>query len=183
MNVVKLIKHPKYDRLDVVEHYNPAWCEQYMPAWIANPPSADWGMVLPDDSPITLGWKYRNNTWEEPDNVSVEDVKVDQIEVIKTKRWEEEVAGVIVDDIPYDSSRESCASLNRARVRAIEDPNYSLYWKSKDNRWVSMYADTIQKVFDAVDKHVQDAFQKEMDLTMRIKASKTIADVQSFEWY
>lgn len=183
MNVIRLMKHPKYDRFDVVEHYNPKYCQRHMPSWETNPPSSNWGMVLSDDSPVTLKWRYRNEIWEEPDIINIEDIKVDQIDIIKNARWQEEISGVIVDDVIYDSSRESCAALNRVRVQAMEDSNYSIYWKSKDNNWVLMNSDTIKKVFSAVDKHVQGAFQKEMDLTMKIKASTTISDVQSFQWY
>jgi hypothetical protein len=178
MKVIRLKQNDKYNRQDVVECYESQFVANNTD-WGDTPPS--WGMALPDDSPVGMGWKYRNGEWDGPQDEHVDDVRVDKRAEIAEARWKAETGGVTAQGMTISTDRDSQALITGAALQATLDPNYTCHWKTGSG-FVQLDAQTILGVAAAVRQHVQECFDREAELLAEVAAAETVEDVKAISW-
>lgn len=78
-------------------------------------------------------------------------------------RYEKEVGGITVGGTEIQTDRVSRGNLTAAYIKAKEDANYSLKWKT-ENGFVDLTAAQIISIADAVEAHVQACFVAEANI-------------------
>lgn len=82
---------------------------------------------------------------------------------IAAKRYEAEVGGLFVNGIAIPSDRDTQMKMMAARIRAKEDPAYSVQWKAPGG-FVLLDASGVIAIADALADHVQACFDREAQL-------------------
>lgn len=104
-------------------------------------------------------------------------IKLDENEVIKhlnpelvidesaiaSRRYQAEVGGLILNGLQINTDDRSKLLISGAESKARRDPNYELNWKTPEG-FVSIPADQVMIIADAVHDHVQACFTRESEL-------------------
>ncbi|EEE42850.1 DUF4376 domain-containing protein [Roseibium alexandrii] len=104
-----------------------------------------------------------------------------QKEALAAKRWEVETGGLILNGVLIDTSRESQAMINGAYAQAQrkkDAPGYMINFKGRDG-WVSLTADQMINIGEAVGDFVQACFDHERSLSDLIDQSDTSVDINA----
>lgn len=80
---------------------------------------------------------------------------------IAARRFTAETAGVTVQGMKVFSDRTTQMKLTAASLRAQRDPEYSVDWKCENGAFVTLDADQIVAVADAVGDYVQACYSRE----------------------
>ena len=97
-------------------------------------------------------------------------------------RWQAETGGLTLPDgTAVKTDRESQALLTGAALKALQDPEYSCWWKAADG-WVKLDAKTLLYLAEAVRSHVQSCFDREKILAERVGKAQTILEVSAVSW-
>jgi hypothetical protein len=100
---------------------------------------------------------------------------------IAAARYEVEVGGITVNDMAIETDRESRSLLIGAAFVASLDTGYTCQWKTA-NGFVTLTAEQIIVLAQAVRAHVQACFDQEALLTAAIEAATTIEVVEAIVW-
>ena len=100
---------------------------------------------------------------------------------IAAARYDYEISGITVSDVEIKTDRESQALITGAALAATQNPDYVLTWKAVDS-FVTLNAQQVVAVADAVRSHVQGAFNLEAELNEEIDAATTLAEVLAIQW-
>lgn len=84
--------------------------------------------------------------------------------LIAARRYTAETAGITVFGVPVYTDRTTQNKLTGAALRASRDSSYTVDWKCSNNTFVSLTAEQIVSVADAVGDHVQACYSREADL-------------------
>ncbi|KAE9639075.1 DUF4376 domain-containing protein [Pseudomonas sp. PB106] len=95
--------------------------------------------------------------------------------LIAEQRYVQEAAGVIVNELQIDTSRDSQSLIASTGLSAILDPSYRCNFKTL-NGFVEIDAGQILAIAKAVRAHVQACFDRELELLQAVEAS-TYSDV------
>lgn len=110
------------------------------------------------------------------------EAKTAKLAELAEARWQAETGGLTLPDgTVIKTDRESQALLTGAALKAMQDPEYSCWWKSGDD-WVRLDASAILAIADAVRTHVQACFDRERQLYAMVEAAQTASEVQSISW-
>lgn len=113
---------------------------------------------------------------------TLEELKAQKLAELAATRWSAEAGGLTLPDgTVIKTDRESQALLTGAALKAMQDPEYSCWWKSGDD-WVRLDASAILAIADAVRTHVQACFDRERQLYAMVEAAQTASEVQSISW-
>jgi hypothetical protein len=104
-------------------------------------------------------WLAKGNT-PQPE-FSAEVIAAKRRIAIADRRFNAEVAGITVGGIPVYTDRTTQNKLTAAAFRASRDPNYTVDWKTLDGSFVSLTAELILYVADAVGDYVQACYTRE----------------------
>jgi hypothetical protein len=98
-----------------------------------------------------------------------------------TKRYEREIGGITVQQMPVATDRASQAMISGAFVMATANPEFATTWKSGGGIFVDLDADMIKMVGTAVGQHVADCFAREAHVNAAINDGSitTIAQVDA----
>lgn len=97
------------------------------------------------------------------------------LDALASRRWQAEIGGITVPQVPTDHTTR--ATLTAAYVKAKENPAYTVRWKAGPGVFVTLDADTIIAMADAVAAHVQACFDREDELSAAILAAEDPASV------
>jgi len=86
---------------------------------------------------------------------------------VAAERYKRETAGITVDGMAIDTSRDSQALITGAAVAAMLDSAYACRWKTPTG-FVEMSAELIIAVASTVRAHVQACFDREAELLQAI---------------
>lgn len=100
---------------------------------------------------------------------------------IAAARYEQEIAGVVLNGVTVRTDRESQALITGAALKAMQDPDYSCKWKAQ-NGFIELSAAEIIAIADAVRAHVQAAFDREADLAPLVEAAETQAELDAITY-
>lgn len=101
--------------------------------------------------------------------------------LIAARRYQAEISGTTINDMPIDTGRDSQGLITGAAVQAIIDPNYSLHWKTSAG-FVDLTAQQVLGVASAVRAFVQACFDRESALLDEVAAGTIIADMLEEGW-
>jgi hypothetical protein len=88
---------------------------------------------------------------------------VDAVAKIAAIRYRHETAGIVVNGVHIDTSRESQALITAATLSAVIDPTYACTWKAICGP-VELSAEQLIHLATAVRTHVQASFDRECTL-------------------
>lgn len=111
---------------------------------------------------------------------SLDDVKAEKLAALAAKRYEVEVGGTTLNGTPIDTDRATQSKLIAARIKAKEDPLYTVNWKMSGG-FMTLDATTIITVADLVHDHVQAAFSNEAALSDAINNATTVSEVLAID--
>jgi hypothetical protein len=107
--------------------------------------------------------------------------KATKLAEIAAARWKDETRGVAVGGMTVDTSRESQGLITGAALQATIDDTYTCRWKTAEG-FVTLDAQTVLAVAQAVRAHVQACFDREAKLAAVIGAAETLEEVQAVEY-
>lgn len=100
---------------------------------------------------------------------------------LAARRYEAEVGGIMVADVPVKTDRETALILTGARIVALEDPTFSVDWKVDNGVFVTLDATAIIAAADAVRVHVQNCFTNEKDIDALINAAADLTALRAID--
>lgn len=89
---------------------------------------------------------------------------VDILAVIAARRFTAEVAGITVAGVPVYTDRTTQNKLTAAAFRALRDPEYTVDWKCTNGSFITLNAEQITAIADAVGDYVQACYTREGEL-------------------
>lgn len=121
----------------------------------------------PDNQTYTVSREVQNNkvvdTWVVRD-LPEEDRNARLLAALADHRYEVETGGVTLNGLTIQTDRDTRANLIAARIKAKEDPDYSVVWKT-DTAFVTLDAAAILQAADAVADHVQRCYETEANVS------------------
>lgn len=91
-------------------------------------------------------------------------LKVQRLEAIAARRYEEETKGITVNGIRIDTGRDSQALITGAALAAMLDSAYTCRWKTASG-FIELNAQQLLAIATAIRAHVQACFDQEAELT------------------
>ncbi|WP_288099561.1 DUF4376 domain-containing protein [Pseudomonas sp.] len=101
--------------------------------------------------------------------------------LIATRRWLAETSGTTFGGMPIDTERDSQALLTGAVVAAMQDPAYSVRWKTSAG-FVDLSSPQIIAVASAVRAYVQACFNREAELLDAVADGSITAEMLEEGW-
>jgi hypothetical protein len=100
------------------------------------------------------------------------------------RRWQSEVGGIDVGGLPVHTDDRSKMMIMGARLKAASDPDFTTEWKTAAGEFITIDADTIRVVSDAILDHVAACFAAEADVIAKIEAGDItdIAGIDAADW-
>ena len=89
---------------------------------------------------------------------------VDILAVIAARRFTAEVAGITVAEVPVYTDRTTQNKLTAAAFRALRNPEYTVDWKCTNGSFITLNAEQITAIADAVGDYVQACYTREGEL-------------------
>ena len=112
---------------------------------------------------------------------TLEEAKAQKLQEIAWARLQAEIGGVTVAGATIRTDRESQAMITGAALKAIQNTDYSCTWKGESG-WVTLTAQQILGIADAVRAHVQTQFDREKTLSEQVQAATTAEAVAAVNW-
>lgn len=90
--------------------------------------------------------------------------EVDALAAIAARRFDAEVAGISVAGVPVYTDRTTQNKLTAAAFRALRNPEYTVDWKCTNGSFITLNAEQITAIADAVGDYVQACYTREGEL-------------------
>ena len=103
--------------------------------------------------------------------VPIGDLYAARLAELADRRWQQEIAGIVVLGMPIRTDRESQGLLTSAYIMAKLNPTFAVNWKAGNGQFIAADAPMIVAVGDAVTAHVQGCFDREAELTADLTAA------------
>lgn len=100
---------------------------------------------------------------------------------VANMRYQREIGGVELRGMNIATDRESQALITGAALQATVDEDYTCQWKTQGG-FVSLSAQQIIGIAQAVRAHVQACFDREAELLVEIGKAKTKEAVEAIKW-
>lgn len=98
-------------------------------------------------------------------------------------RWREETGGLTLPDgTVIKTDRESQSMLTAAAFSLHVDPTSKIEWKADGGKWVDLDSRQLLTIAMAVREHVQNCFSRERALSERVRACKSVEEVEGIVW-
>jgi hypothetical protein len=117
-------------------------------------------------------------------SLSPTDPKVALAAYAADRRWRAEVGGIDVGGLAVHTDDRSKMMIMGARLKAASDPDFTTEWKTAAGEFITIDADTIRVVSDAILDHVAACFAAEADVIAKIEAGDItdIAGIDAADW-
>lgn len=107
-----------------------------------------------------------------PPEPSLDQLKEDYLNNLANRRWIAEEGGTSLNGMQILTDRETQAKLTAAYVKAVQDNSYIIEsWKFAPGVFVTLNAQMIIDIANAVEAHVQSCFHNEAVLSRAILAA------------
>ena len=113
--------------------------------------------------------------------VDIDTLKQGKLWQLADARWREEVSGFMYNGHEFHSDRESQDRVFQAYMASLNDPNYTVTWKTKDG-WLEMTASDFITLYNEFQTFLQALYQKEKNLQSLIEAATTIDELNAIGW-
>jgi len=101
---------------------------------------------------------------------------------VASVRYDNEVKGIVVQDILIDTGRDSQGLIAGACLAAVIDPEYVVNWKCSSGLFIPLSAQQIIGVATAVRAHVQACFNREHEILTAIEADEFTETMLTEGW-
>lgn len=101
---------------------------------------------------------------------------------VSSVRYDNEVKGITVLDIPVDTGRDSQGLIAGACLAAVIDPTYTVNWKCSNGVFLQLDATQIIGVATAVRAHVQACFDREHQVMTAIENGTFVETMLTEGW-
>jgi len=140
------------------------WCEQvraYEPVpegyvIVPDPVSAPVDRICVETSPGYGDWEYNGDVFKDD---------------LTRIRQEKENLGILVDNIPLQTDKESVAIMAGYVTEAVIDGLVTIDWKCKDKCFHTYTVQDFKPVFKVVKTYVHDCYTREMELAAALDAA------------
>lgn len=92
---------------------------------------------------------------------------------LASRRWEAESAGTSINGITVHTDERTKSNIAGAALAAILDENYTVKWKTSSGDFITLNAQEIIGIAQAIRSHVQACFDREAILLDKINAGTT----------
>lgn len=116
-----------------------------------------------------LGSKNGRPAWVGPPPLTGDELKTFLKDAIAARRYDAESAGITVDGVFIDTSRESQGLINGAALSVLLNPDYICNWKTSTG-FISLTATQLKVIAMAVRGYVQACFDRESELVSAVEA-------------
>ena len=113
--------------------------------------------------------------------VDTDTLKQGKLWQLADARWREETAGFMYNGHEFHSDRESQDRFFQAYMASLNDPNFTVMWKTKDG-WLEMAASDFITLYNEFQTFLQGLYQKEHNLQEQVKAATTIEELNAIKW-
>lgn len=103
-------------------------------------------------------------------------------EAIAGRRFIAEVAGTYAGGLPVFTDRTTQNKLTGAALRASRDPTYTVDWKCQTGSFITLDAQRIMAVADAVGDYVQACYSREAALLAAVADGSFTDDMLEEGW-
>ena len=103
-------------------------------------------------------------------------------EAIAARRYIAEVAGTYAGGLPVFTDRTTQNKLTGAALRASRDPTYTVDWKCQTGSFITLDAQRIMAVADAVGDYVQACYSREAALLAAVADGSFTDDMLEEGW-
>lgn len=103
---------------------------------------------------------------------------------VATKRWQQEIVGLTINDISYATDRESQTKYTAVAV-AISQANpatWSINWKTNGGAFITLNAEEMSVIINDILQYIQDCFNKEYELQQQIDECTTIEQIMAIDY-
>ena len=136
--------------------------------------------IMPvDEFPEPISWGNDGNPIY--GNVDIIHLKRGKLQELADSRWQEETAGYMYNNHEFNSDRESQDRVFQAYMASLNDPNFTVTWKTKDG-WLEMTASDFITLYNEFQTFLQGLYQKEKNLQALVEAATTIEELNAIEW-
>ncbi|MGQ2906745.1 MAG: DUF4376 domain-containing protein [Aliihoeflea sp.] len=113
-----------------------------------------------------------------------DDPKVALAAYAADRRWRAEVGGIEVGGLTVHTDDRSKMMIMGARMKASADPEFTTEWKTAAGEFITIDADTILVVSDAILNHVAACFAAEAAVIAEIETGEItdIAGIDAADW-
>ena len=108
-------------------------------------------------------------------------LKSKKLKEIASKRYDEEIKGIEIDGIHFNTDRNSVSRLYSEYSIAVNDESYSTYWKTNTG-FVKLTRDQFINIVKKIREHIQSCFDKEKTLTDKVNSSKSLNELNKINW-
>jgi hypothetical protein len=137
------------------------------------------GQFEPVPDEVRAGWSLANGVWTAP--LPAPEPAPDWPALIAERRYRAETAGIVVNGMSIDTSRDSQSLITGAALQATIDSTYTCRWKTASG-FVDLSAAQILALAAAVRAHVQACFDREAELLGEVEAGTFTADLLEQGW-
>lgn len=123
----------------------------------------DWSKIIPK---------------EEVEKIAISEKRAN----VATQRYEKEIAGILIDGLPFYTDRETQMKLIAASLRAQITPDYSINWKLSNGDFKNFSSDEIVEISNKVGDYVQACYNRESELVKEISEGTYTEDMLSIGW-
>lgn len=127
------------------------------------------------------GWAYEAWLLEGNKPIPADIPVIDMGAVIASRRYQAEVAGIVLNGISVDTDDRSKLLINGAALEAVIDPDYTMQWKSRDV-FISLNGSQVIAIARAVRAHVQACFDRESELLEALSSDLLTDDMIEQGW-
>ena len=114
-------------------------------------------------------------------DVDIEILKQGKLWQLADSRWREETAGFMYNGYEFHSDRESQDRFFQAYMASLNNPNFTVTWKTKTG-WLEMTANDFITLYNEFQTFLQGLYQKEKLLQEQVEAATTIEDLNAIKW-
>ena len=134
---------------------------------------------VPSGADVGCGWRFTAGEFIAP--IPTSPTADETAAVIAARRYQAEKAGIIVNEIPLDTGRDSQALVTGAALAAVIDSAYSCQWKTAGG-FIDLDAQQIIAIASAMRAHVQACFDREAELLDAVAAGTYSAEQLDQGW-
>lgn len=137
-------------------------------------------LAIPANTDPNKTFDYSTKQWS--DKRTLDEIRAQQLELIKKSRTQAEYAGFTWDGSQFDSDQLSQARITGAVSLAMMSPTFSIVWTLFDNTTRTLGQVEMMQVGGALGAHVATQFAIGVALREQISAATTKEEIESVVW-
>jgi hypothetical protein len=113
--------------------------------------------------------------------IDIQSLKLAKKDEIANERWKAEVSGIELNGMQILTDFNTQSKITAAYIYAFTDSNFTIDWKCA-NGFVTLNAQQIMMIGNAIKDHVQFQFTKEKNLLELLDNAETEEQINNIKW-